>query len=124
MFKRQLKSSPLQLISILFLFALVTQAYALTDMQLRSLTTPLEASQLLSNIQELRLDGVTSQVPTRPEYVTPLIGFLFIASRFCVGFDRQGRRKCRYCRSNISVLALSLTFGSANTWYQNFYLTR
>ncbi len=60
MFKRPFKLFSLQLISILFLFAFVVQAHALTGIPLKSLTSQLEASQLLSNIQELRLDGVTS----------------------------------------------------------------
>ncbi len=60
MFKRQFKSTSLHLISLLFFY--VAQANALPDVQLRSLTTQLEARQILSNIQELSLEGVTSKV--------------------------------------------------------------
>ncbi len=62
MFKWQCKRFSFQLITILLLFIFVSQANALTDRPLRSLTTQLEANLFLSNIQELRLDGVTSTV--------------------------------------------------------------
>ncbi len=38
--------------------------------------------------------GLRGHVPTRPEYVTPHIGFLFIAPRFRVGLPPASTSRC------------------------------
>ncbi len=41
--------------------------------------------------------GLCGHVPTRPEYVTPYIGFLFIAPRFRVGLPSDPASRQRPC---------------------------
>ena len=41
--------------------------------------------------------GLNGHVPTGPEYVTPHIGFLFIAPRFCVGLPSDPASRQRPC---------------------------
>jgi hypothetical protein len=78
-------------------------------------------------------DGrLRGHVPTRLRCVTPHIRFLFIAPQLWIELDHHGWWKCRYCRSNISVLqptphdvnlALLPAFGSATTWQEDFHLS-
>jgi hypothetical protein len=60
--------------------------------------------------------GLYGHVPTRPGYVTPHIGFLFIAPRFRVGLPSDPASRQRHRLKAPTVGVLSLTFGSANTW--------
>ena len=67
--------------------------------------------------------GLSSHVPAGPEYVTPHIEFLFIAPRFPLkGLLLARWASFRPCLTTTpspkapTVGALSLTFGSANTW--------
>ena len=41
--------------------------------------------------------GLNGHVPTGPEYVTPHIGFLFVAPRFCVGLPSDPASRQRPC---------------------------
>ena len=74
--------------------------------------------------------GLRGHVPTRPEYVTPLIGFLSIAPRFRVGLppDPASRqcpcpfanlRLCEYLVSELSFDELSAMPGThvLNNWH-------
>ena len=67
--------------------------------------------------------GLSGHVPTGPEYVTPHIGFLFVASQFCVGLpsDPALRHRpcpfanlllCEYLIRGLSPLELSAMLGT------------
>ena len=59
--------------------------------------------------------GLGGHVPTGPGCITPHIRFLFIVPRFRLGLPPHPPRG--------DALALWLTFGSANTWCQDFHPT-
>ena len=61
-------------------------------------------------------------LPTGPEYATPHIGFLFIAPRFAPEGPTVGALDFLQTPPHDNALFLSLTFGSANTWYEDFHL--
>ncbi len=60
--------------------------------------------------------GLGGHVPTGPECTTPHLRFLFIVPRFRLGLAYR-------TPPHGDALALWLTFGSANTWCQDFHPT-
>ena len=62
-------------------------------------------------------------MPTGPTDVTPLIQFLFVIPQFALKGPTVGALGFLQTFPRGFALALSLTFGSANTWYRDFHPT-
>ena len=62
-------------------------------------------------------------MPTGPTDVTPLIQFLFVTPQFALKGPTVGALGFLQTSPREFALALSLTFGSANTWYRDFHPT-
>ncbi|MBQ0832395.1 hypothetical protein [Marinobacter sp.] len=62
-------------------------------------------------------------MPTGPTDVTPHIQFLFVIPQFALEGPTVGALGFLQTFPRGFALALSLTFGSANTWYRDFHPT-